>query len=177
MNTPLLVMTSVFALIPVRKIGGVTIRIWQLMTAGALIVLMTGDISGYDALKAVDLNVMMFLFGMFIVGQTLVASGYLYYIAYRLFSRIKSVSQLVLAILFGSAFGSALLMNDTLAIVGTPLVLRLAREHKINNTLLLLTLAYAITIGSVMTPIGNPQNLLIARHADFASPFPAFFNS
>ncbi|MGZ8094783.1 MAG: SLC13 family permease, partial [Methylosarcina sp.] len=144
---------------------------------GALIVLMTGDISGYDALKAVDLNVMMFLFGMFIVGQTLVASGYLYYIAYRLFSRIKSVSQLVLAILFGSAFGSALLMNDTLAIVGTPLVLRLAREHKINNTLLLLTLAYAITIGSVMTPIGNPQNLLIARHADFASPFPAFFNS
>ncbi|MGZ8143343.1 MAG: SLC13 family permease, partial [Methylosarcina sp.] len=37
--------------------------------------------------------------------------------------------------------------------------------------------AYAITIGSVMTPIGNPQNLLIARHADFASPFPAFFNS
>ncbi|MGZ8095204.1 MAG: anion transporter, partial [Methylosarcina sp.] len=80
MNTPLLVMTSVFALIPVRKIGGVTIRIWQLMTAGALIVLMTGDISGYDALKAVDLNVMMFLFGMFIVGQTLVASGYLYYI-------------------------------------------------------------------------------------------------
>ncbi|MGZ8187531.1 MAG: SLC13 family permease [Methylosarcina sp.] len=177
MNTPLLVMTAVFALIPVRKIGGITIRIWQLMTAGALIVLMTGDISGYDALKAIDLNVMMFLFGIFIVGQTLVASGYLYYIAYRLFSRIKSVSQLVLAILFGSAFGSALLMNDTLAIVGTPLVLRLAREHKINNTLLLLTLAYAITIGSVMTPIGNPQNLLIARHADFASPFPAFFNS
>jgi Na+/H+ antiporter NhaD/arsenite permease-like protein len=177
MNTPLLVMTAVFALIPLRKIGGVNVRIWQLMTAGALIVLITGDISGYDALKAVDMNVMVFLFGMFIVGQTLVTSGYLYYIAYRLFSRIKSVSQLVLAILFGSAFGSALLMNDTLAIVGTPLVLRLAREHKINNTLLLLTLAYAITIGSVMTPIGNPQNLLIARRADFASPFPAFFNS
>jgi Na+/H+ antiporter NhaD/arsenite permease-like protein len=177
MNIPLLVMIAVFVLIAVRKIGAFTIRIWQSMTAGALIVLLTGDISGNDALKAIDLNVMVFLLGMFIVGQALVASGYLYFISYRLFSRIKSVSQLVLAVLFGSAFGAALLMNDTLAIVGTPLVLRLAREHKINNTLLLLTLAYAITIGSVMTPIGNPQNLLIARRADFASPFSAFFSS
>lgn len=174
---PLLVMIAVFVLIAMRKIGGITIRIWQIMTGGALIVLMSGDISGYDALKAIDLNVMVFLLGMFIVGQSLVTSGYLYYISYRLFSRIKSVSHLVLAILFGSAFGAALLMNDTLAIVGTPLVLRLAKEHKINNTLLLLTLAYAVTIGSLMTPIGNPQNLLIAGHVNFTSPFRTFFDS
>ncbi|WP_026223222.1 SLC13 family permease [Methylosarcina fibrata] len=177
MNVPLTVMIAVFVLIAVRKIGRVTVRIWHSMTAGALIVLLTGDISVHDALKAIDLDVMVFLAGMFIVGQTLVASGYLYFISYRLFSRIQSVSQLILAVLFGSAFGSALLMNDTLAIIGTPLVLRLAREHKINNSLLLLTLAYAITIGSVMTPIGNPQNLLIVRHAGFASPFSAFFTS
>lgn len=177
MNVPLIVMIAVFVLIAVRKIGGVTVRIWHSMTAGALIVLLTGDISGHDALKAIDVDVMVFLLGMFIVGQTLVASGYLYFISYRLFSRIQSVSQLIFAILFGSAFGAALLMNDTLAIVGTPLVLRLAREHKISSSLLLLTLAYAITIGSVMTPIGNPQNLLIARHAEFASPFSAFFGS
>lgn len=175
MNAPLTVMIVVFALIAVRNIGGVNVRIWQSMSGGAVIVLLTGDISGLDALKAIDLNVMIFLLGMFIIGQALVASGYLYYLAYRLFSRIRSVSQLVIALLIGSAFGSALLMNDTLAIVGTPLAIRLAREHKIKTSLLLLTLAYAITIGSVMSPIGNPQNLLIARHAGFSSPFLIFF--
>lgn len=116
---------------------------------------------------------MLFLLGMFIVGQALVASGYLYYLAYRLFNRLKSVPQLVMGILFGAAFSSALLMNDTLAIIGTPLVLRLAREHNINNKLLLLTLAYAITIGSV----GNPQNFLIASHGGLQAPFQTFFEA
>jgi Na+/H+ antiporter NhaD/arsenite permease-like protein len=53
-------------------------------------------------------------------------------------------------------------MNDTLAVIGTPVVLLLARKHKMSPTPLLLSLAFGITTGSVMSPIGNPQNLLIA---------------
>lgn len=177
MNISLAVLIAVFVLIAVRKIGRFTIKIWQSMAAGALIVLATGEISWRDALAAIDFDVMLFLLGMFIVGQTLVASGYLYYLAYRLFNRFKSAQQLLLGILFGAAFSSALLMNDTLAIVGTPLVLRLALEHKLSGKLFLLTLAYAITLGSVMSPIGNPQNLLIATHAGLPAPFQTFFKA
>jgi len=177
MTISILALIAVFALIAVRKIGHFNIKIWQSMTGGAVIVLATREISWLDAAKAIDLNVMLFLLGMFIVGQALVASGYLYYLAYRLFNRLKSVPQLVMGILFGAAFSSALLMNDTLAIIGTPLVLRLAREHNINNKLLLLTLAYAITIGSVMSPIGNPQNFLIASHGGLQAPFQTFFEA
>jgi Na+/H+ antiporter NhaD/arsenite permease-like protein len=114
---------------------------------------------------------------MFVIGQALVASGYLYALAYHLFNRLTSVPQLVCAILFGAALSSALLMNDTLAIIGTPLVLRLAREHNVNSRLLLLTLAYAITIGSVMSPIGNPQNFLIASQGGLSAPFLTFFKA
>jgi Na+/H+ antiporter NhaD/arsenite permease-like protein len=177
MNISLAVLIAVFVLIAVRKIGRFTIKIWQSMAAGALIVLAAGEISWRDALAAIDFDVMLFLLGMFIVGQTLVASGYLYYLAYRLFNRFKSAQQLLLGILFGAAFSSALLMNDTLAIVGTPLVLRLALEHKLSGKLFLLTLAYAITLGSVMSPIGNPQNLLIATHAGLPAPFQTFFKA
>jgi len=147
------------------------------MTGGALIVIVTQQISVFAAIKAIDLDVMLFLLGMFIIGQALVASGYLYYIAYRLFGGLKSVQHLVMGILFGAALSSALLMNDTLAIIGTPLVLRLAREHTINSKLLLLTLAYAITIGSVMSPIGNPQNFLIASQGGLRAPFQAYFQA
>ncbi len=177
MNISALTLVAVFVLIAVRKIGHFNIRIWQSMTAGALVVLATGEISPADALKAIDLNVMLFLFGMFVVGQALVASGYLYALAYHLFNRMTSVPQLVCGVLFGAALGSALLMNDTLAIIGTPLVLRLAREHNINHTMLLLTLAYAITIGSVMSPIGNPQNFLIASQSGLPAPFTTFFQA
>jgi len=174
MNISILTLIAVFVLIAVRKVGHFNIRIWQSMTGGALVVVASGEISGLDALKAIDVNVMLFLFGMFVVGQALVASGYLYALAYRLFNRMTSVPQLVCGVLFGAALGSALLMNDTLAIIGTPLVLRLAREHNINNRLLLLTLAYAITIGSVMSPIGNPQNFLIASQGGLSEPFLTF---
>ncbi|MGZ8927670.1 MAG: SLC13 family permease [Methylobacter sp.] len=177
MNISALALAAVFVLIAVRKIGHFNIKIWQSMSIGALVVLATGQISGPDALKAIDLNVMLFLFGMFVVGQALVASGYLYAIAYHLFNRLTSVPQLVCGILFGAALSSALLMNDTLAIIGTPLVLRLAREHNINSRMLLLALAYAITIGSVMSPIGNPQNFLIASQGGLSAPFLTFFKA
>lgn len=177
MNLSVVVLVTVFVLIAVRNIGHFNIKIWQSMTGGALIVVATQQISGADAIKAIDLDVMLFLLGMFIIGQALVTSGYLYYMAYRLFGGIKSVQHLVMGILLGAGLSSALLMNDTLAIIGTPLVLRLAREHNINSKLLLLTLAYAITIGSVMSPIGNPQNFLIASQAGLPAPFQAYFKA
>jgi Na+/H+ antiporter NhaD/arsenite permease-like protein len=43
--------------------------------------------------------------------------------------------------------------------------------------LLLLTLAYAITIGSVMSPIGNPQNFLIASQGGLPAPFQTYFQA
>ncbi|MBI5462773.1 MAG: anion transporter [Gammaproteobacteria bacterium] len=176
MNVPLpiVVLLVVFVLIALRGVGRFRIAIWQAMVGGALIVLLSGDIAPADALAAIDWDVMLFLFGMFVVGQAAVASGELYRLAYEVFSRTRSIDGLVLILVFATGLASALLMNDTLAIVGTPLVLRLAREHNIDARVLLLALAFAVTTGSVMSPIGNPQNLLIALQADLANPFLTF---
>jgi len=66
-------------------------------------------------------------------------------------------------------------MNDTLAIIGTPVILSLARKTNMQPKILLLALAFAVTIGSTMSPIGNPQNLLIATHGGITNPFVTFF--
>jgi Na+/H+ antiporter NhaD/arsenite permease-like protein len=144
------------------------------MLGGAVAVLVTGQISPADAVRAIDINVMLFLFGMFVVGEALVRSGYLSCIAHRFFSRAKDPDQVVLALLAGMGILSALLMNDTLAVIGTPLVLALAADRRLSPKLLLLALAIAITTGSVMSPIGNPQNLLIAINSGMPSPFVTF---
>ncbi len=137
-------------------------------------VLLTGQIDLPDAFRAINVDVMVFLFGMFVVGEAMVDSGYLSCVANRLFSRAKNPDQVVLFILFGMGLLSAFLMNDTVAIIGTPLVLGLAAKWKISPKLLLLSLAVAITTGSVMSPIGNPQNLLVAVNSGMASPFLTF---
>ncbi|MCA9451517.1 MAG: hypothetical protein KC584_02650, partial [Nitrospira sp.] len=177
MNLSLLILLGVYLVIACRKIGGISVKIWHAMTAGAVLVLITGQISPLSALQAINLDVMVFLFGMFVVGEALILSGYLSSLAYGILHRVKSVDGVVLMILFGAGLASAVLMNDTLAIVGTPLVLRLAREHRIEPCLLLMTLAVAVTTGSLLSPIGNPQNLLIAIDGPVPSPFLTFLQA
>ena len=175
MNISILTLAVVFLLIAIRQIGSAKLQIWQIMLGGAVFVILTGEISPRAAFHAIHFDVIFFLFGMFIIGQAMEDSGYLTHICHTLFGRARSVDALVLAILFTMGIGSAVLMNDTLAIIGTPIMLLLARRNRISPKLLLLCLAFAITTGSVMSPIGNPQNLLIALGGNIGNPFLTFF--
>ena len=170
----LIILLVVFVLIAVRQVGNMKFQIWQIMLLGALGVLLSGQISPREALKSINVDVMLFLFGVFTIGQALEDSGYLSHLSYRLFRRARSLNSLILYVLFGMGMLSALLMNDTLAIIGTPVVLSLARKANTQPKILLLSLAFAVTIGSVMSPIGNPQNLLIAIHGNVTNAFVTF---
>jgi len=174
MPIPIIVLLLVFVLIAVRRIGQVHLQIWQIMGGAALVVLLTGQIAPAAALAAINTDVMLFLLGMFVVGQALEASGYLAHLSYSLFRRARTGDQLLLLLLLGMGLGAALLMNDTIAIVGTPMVVALACAHQLPARMLMLALAFAVTIGSVMSPIGNPQNLLIALNGGLESPFVTF---
>ncbi len=174
MILPIVVLGIVFLLIALRDTGKVRLQIWQVMLGGAAAVLLTGQISPIEAFHAINFDVLFFLFGMFIIGQATEDSGYLTHLCHKFFGKVKSVDTLVLAILFTMGLGSAVLMNDTIAIIGTPVVLLLGRRNHISTKLLLLCLAFSITIGSVVSPIGNPQNLLIAMKGNVKNPFVTF---
>jgi Na+/H+ antiporter NhaD/arsenite permease-like protein len=144
------------------------------MLGGAVAVLLLGQIAPAEALAAINIDVMVFLFGMFVVGEALSRSGYLNLLSSRFLRHAKSPGQLLALVIFGFGILSALLMNDTLAIIGTPLVLGLAARCSLPKKMLLFALAFAITTGSVASPIGNPQNLLVAVNSGLAAPFVTF---
>jgi Na+/H+ antiporter NhaD/arsenite permease-like protein len=170
----IITLACVFLLIAVRKVGNIRLQIWQIMLLGALVVLVTGQISPLNALRAINADVMIFLFCVFTIGQAMEDSGYLGHLAGRFFGKAPTLNSLVLLVLFGMGLLSTLLLNDTLAIIGTPVVLSLASKTDTQPKILLLALAFAVTIGSVMSPIGNPQNLLIAIHGNMTNPFVTF---
>ena len=174
-NISAIALALVLLLIAIRQLGEFKLQIWQIMLLGALLVLLSGEISPIDAASAINPDVMIFLAGMFVIGEAMRESGYLFHLFNRIFCRAKNLDQLLLLILFAMGFLSALLMNDTLAIIGTPLMLYLAQALRISPKLLLLTLAFAVTTGSAMSPIGNPQNLLIAINGSLTNPFLVFF--
>jgi Na+/H+ antiporter NhaD/arsenite permease-like protein len=171
----IIVLFGVFLLTALRQVGSLRLQIWQIMTVGALLVLLMGKISLKEAFEAVNIDVIIFLFGAFCIGEALNKSGYLSWLGSRVVSKAKNTDQLVLLVLFSTGLLSAVLMNDTLAIMGTPLVLQFSRKYGVSSKLMLFALAFGVTTGSVMSPIGNPQNLLIAIEGNLKAPFLTFF--
>ncbi len=171
---PIIILAAVFLLIAVRQVGRFRLGIWQIMFGGAAAMILGLQISPESAFGYINFNVILFLIGTFIIGRALEESGYLNHLEYTLFGRARGVRGLVLLVLFGFGLASAFLMNDTLAIIGTPLVIGISRRHYLNSRMMMLALAFAITTGSVMSPIGNPQNLLIAT-SGMPDPFTNFF--
>ncbi len=176
-DLPVLILLGVLVLTALRQVGSLRLQIWQIMTFGALLVLLLGQISPEEAVEAVNIDVLLFLFGAFCVGESLNRSGYLAWLGNRIVSKARNTDQLVLLVLFSTGLLSAILMNDTLAIMGTPLVLQFSRKYDISPKLMLFALAFGVTTGSVMSPIGNPQNLLIAIDGNLKAPFITFLHS
>ncbi|MDV0442998.1 SLC13 family permease [Methanorbis rubei] len=169
------ILAVVFVLIVVRRVGRVRLPIWVVMTGGAVAALLTGSISIPDAVASVNVQLIVFLFGVFVLGVAMERSGLLHTTSVSVFSKAKTRRQVMLWFIFLMAGTSAFLMNDTVAIIGTPVALYCARHFDIPVTRMLVALAAAVTFGSVMTPIGNPQVLLIAMSGGIPDSFVNFF--
>ena len=156
------ILAVVFLLIMVRRVGKFRLPIWGIMTAGALAALLFQTISVSSAISAVQLDVIVFLFGMFVFGAALDKSGLLHSVVLRGFTKAKNKRQVMLIFMITTAAAAALFMNDTVAVIGAPLAMFCAAKFGIPVVRMLLALCFAVTFGSAATPIGNPQNLLIA---------------
>ncbi|MFO7618348.1 MAG: SLC13 family permease [Thermoplasmata archaeon] len=153
---------------------GTRYKIWHVMAIGAMAMVFSGYLSPLRALAAINLDVVAFLFCLFVVGGALERSGYLSQIAIWIYGKARSVDKIVFLTIFGIGIISAIMMNDVIAIVGTPLMLYIAAKNRVSSKPLLFGLAFAVTIGGAMSPIGNPQNLLVAVNGDIADPFVTF---
>lgn len=164
----------IYALIIFRNLRIASLPVWVIMFAGAVSILLLNCISLKEAYAAINLDVIFFLLGMFSLVSALEVSGLLRYITLRILTFANSPEKVLLLILVGLGTLSAFLMNDTIALVATPIVIDLAREMSVNPTPFLIALAFAVSIGSAMTPMGNPQNLLIALASGMESPLFSF---
>src|SRR5258707_15461828 len=99
---------------------------------------------------------------MMIVVANLRLSGFFRIIPRWIAAYVRRPITLLGMVIFSSGVLSAFLVNDTICLVMTPLVLELVTRLKRNPIPYLLAIATASNIGSVATTItGNPQNIII----------------
>jgi len=164
----------VYSLIVLRNLRWFHIPIWTVMLAGAVAMIFLNAIPLDAAYQSVNLNVIFFLIGMFTIVAAMDLSGLLEYTTLRIIEIAKTPGRAFALIIAGMSAMAAFLMNDTLALMATPIMLSLSKQMRIRPTVLLIALAMGVTIGSVFTPVGNPQNLLIALSSGIPNPFFSF---
>jgi di/tricarboxylate transporter len=108
----------VYALIIGRRRLG--IPIWAAMLAGAALMIGLQVTGAVDAFRAVNLEVIAFLFGMFSLVSALERAGVLKAIATRMLARAKTPSQVLMIFVVGMGVVAAFLVNDTIALLGIP---------------------------------------------------------
>ncbi|HEX9612077.1 MAG TPA: SLC13 family permease [Candidatus Bathyarchaeia archaeon] len=167
---PIGIFVVVYTLIALRNFHRFKIPIWTIMLAGAVAMIFSGALPLQDAYAAINLDVIFFLLGMFSIVAAMDLSGLLEYLTARMLRLSRTPQRALALVLFGMGLLSAFLVNDTLALTATPIMLGLSKQMRIKPGVLLITLALGVTIGSAMTPVGNPQNLLIALSSGIPNP-------
>jgi Na+/H+ antiporter NhaD/arsenite permease-like protein len=164
-----------YALLIFRRFRGRNLPIWLSMVVGAVLMVGTLSISPLTAFQSIDFRVISFLFGMIVITSGFEKSGLIEYFVLSILKRSQNIDRLLLGLIFGAGLLSAVLANDTIALLLTPLVIGIASQLRMKNArVLLIPLAFGITTGSVFTPIGNPQNLLVALNSKIVEPFSNF---
>ncbi|BAY90929.1 MULTISPECIES: anion transporter [unclassified Tolypothrix] len=128
---------------------------------GSAFLIALGAVNLQEAWQAIDANTIVFLLSMMVVNASLTYAGFFGRSLSLLLSITRSPLGLLIALTFGSGILSAVFLNDTIALIFTPLTLSLTQALSLNPIPYLLAIAGATNIGSVCTLSGNPQNILI----------------
>lgn len=135
---------------------------------GASALVGLGSISLKQAWSAIDAGTIIFLLSIMVVNAFLDSAGFFRLALALLSSYARSPFGLLITLTFISGLLSALFLNDTIALIFTPLTLGLTQALGLNPIPYLLALAGATNIGSVATLSGNPQNILIASFSSIS---------
>jgi len=109
----------------------------------------------------VDWQTVLTLAGLLILTKAIEYSGFLMWAAHRLVHHIHGERGLALFLVALAAALSTVLTNDVALFAVVPLALSLNKLAPLPMKRLVIVIALAVNAGSILTPLGNPQNLFL----------------
>ncbi|ASJ02889.1 anion transporter [Thermococcus profundus] len=116
-------------------------------------------------LSLIDWGSLSLIGSLILLSMGLELSGIFTRLSCRLISLSRgSERRLAFVLLPTIALSSAVIMNDTAMLIFIPLIVTLSRIAEKDLSGLIVLSAIAANVGSALTPIGNPQNVIIWNH-------------
>ena len=142
---------------------------------GAVLMVSTGVMTPQRAYGAVNYDTLVLLLGMMLISAYLYLAHFFEWAADVILKYSHTPGRLLLYLTLTSGILSALLVNDTICLMLTPLVVAVIKRGKLPLLPFLIALATSANIGSVATLVGNPQNMIIGHFSHI--PFSEFARS
>lgn len=163
MNGPMILTFVILAVTIIMFIVD-KLRIDIVAILALLALVLTGLIDSKQALAGFANSTVVTIAGLFVVGEGLFQTGVADWMGDRLIRLAgNSESRLLIVLMLGTAFLSAFLSNTGTVAVLLPVVVAAAWRIRSMPSKLLIPLAFAASIGGMLTMIGTPPNIVIAN--------------
>ncbi len=125
--------------------------------------LLLGILTPEEALSGFSNNIVIMMVGLFVVGGAIFQTGLAKMISSKLMPLAgRSEIKLFLLVMVVTGFIGAFVSNTGTVALMLPIVVSLAASAGMSSSRLLMPLAFASSMGGMMTLIGTPPNLVIA---------------
>jgi Na+/H+ antiporter NhaD/arsenite permease-like protein len=152
-----------YALISGRRLKVLPLNRPAAALLGAVLMVACGVLTPQQVYRAVDYDTLVLLLGMMLIAAYLGLAGFFDWAADWILRKARTPQSLLLYLIITSGALSALLVNDTVCLMLTPLVVAVMVRGRLPLTPYLLALAMSANLGSVATLVGNPQNMIIGH--------------
>jgi Na+/H+ antiporter NhaD/arsenite permease-like protein len=159
--TALLIFALTYVAIAAGTVPGLSVDRPSAALLGAVCMVAARVLSPAEAGAAVNGDTLGLLLGTMILSAYLGEAGFFRWASGRILRAVAGPRALLWAVVFTAGVLSAFLVNDTVCLMMTPLVLALVDGAGLPARPYLLALAFGANAGSVATLTGNPQNMIV----------------
>ncbi len=109
----------------------------------------------------VDWNTIVTLLGLLMLTKGVEISGYFDFVGRKMINALDNERWLALFLVMSAAVLSTFMTNDVALFIVVPLTITLKKLTALPVNRLIIFEALAVNAGSLLTPVGNPQNILL----------------
>ncbi len=130
---------------------------------GAIALIGVGALDLEEALQSVHFPTLILLFAFMVISAQLRLGGFYTWVTHKTGHLPLSPPKLLAALIVIVASLAAVFSNDVVCLAMAPVLIDVCLARRMNPIPFLLALACSANIGSALTLIGNPQNMLIGE--------------
>jgi Na+/H+ antiporter NhaD/arsenite permease-like protein len=160
-TTAALIFAATYVLISLPRVPFVKLGRPAAAVLGALLMVVCGVLSPGEAIGAINVDTIALLLGMMVLIAYLKEARFFEAVSAWIVLHSGTPRRMLVLLSVASGCLSALFVNDTICLLFTPIVLRATQRTRLDPVPFLIALVTGANVGSAITLIGNPQNMLV----------------